>query len=67
MNALTPSAAPAAAGSALPRFASALWSTLMQLGHRRARREILQLAERYQHTRPELADQLRQAADAPWQ
>lgn len=58
--------APRQGESRLKKVARAVWSALQVAGERRARREILALAASVQNGRPELAAQLRRAADNRW-
>lgn len=60
-------AAPHSTAAAFSRFGGAVWATLVQLGHHRARHEMTSLAAMYAESRPELAAQLRAAAESPWQ
>ena len=53
------------AASALRQIGAALWRTLEAMGRSRARRELFILADQWELTRPDLAQQLREAADSP--
>lgn len=44
----------------LARAGTALWNALEAFGYARARRDLAQIADRYEQTSPELARQLRQ-------
>ena len=63
---VAPIAAPAAVAAPTPlraRLAAigvAVWNALEAFGYARARRDLAQIAERYEQTSPELARQLRQ-------
>jgi len=46
----------------LGRAGTAVWQALESFGERRARQHMLQLAEQYQHTRPDVARMLREAS-----
>lgn len=48
--------------NALAKASAAVWQALQAYGDRRARTHMLQLAEMYQHTRPEVAKALREAS-----
>ena len=56
-------AAPLPAGTSLrarlARAGTAVWQALEDFGYARARRDLAQIAERYERTSPELARQLR--------
>jgi hypothetical protein len=43
----------------LARTAATVWSALEDFGYARARRDLAQIADRYEQTNPELARQLR--------
>lgn len=51
---------------ALNRSLRAVWTALESVGRARARRQLLQLAQDIQASRPELAMQLRQTARRGW-
>lgn len=50
----------------LNRSLRAVWTALESVGRARARRQLLQLAQDIQASRPELAAQLRQTAKRGW-
>jgi len=53
---------------AAKRFGKSVWHQLELIGHARARRVLLSLADQYQVSQPDLAAQLREAARYnPWQ
>ena len=55
-----PATAPATSLRArLRHAASAVWNVLEDFGYARARRDLAQVADRYENTNPELARQLR--------
>lgn len=47
----------------IARFAKSVWRSLEQMGFRRARRVMLTMAHQYESTQPEVAAQLREAAN----
>jgi hypothetical protein len=54
--------APSVPLGAVKRVAKAVWHQLELIGHSRAQKVMLRLAEQYDDTRPEIAAQLRDAA-----
>jgi hypothetical protein len=50
-----PAARPAPAGGRLAAVARAIWRALEEEGRRRGSREMLSLAQRWQHSEPDLA------------
>ena len=70
MTTLTRSSAPIAARTLVPATSRvrarltaaglAIWNALEAFGYARARRDLAQVAERYERTSPEVARQLRQ-------
>jgi hypothetical protein len=46
-------------GAGLQRAAGVIWIAFEGRGHERSRRELLALADRYQHDQPKLARELR--------
>ena len=55
----TPAPAAMSLRTRLARAGTAVWNALEDFGYARARRDLAQIAERYEHTSPELARQLR--------
>lgn len=59
---VNPIPAPSVQLGTVKRIAKAVWHQLELIGHSRAKKVMLTLADQYEDTRPELAAQLRDAA-----